>query len=131
MLELEVDILIPAALENVITKKNAKNIKAKIVLEMANGPLDHDADQILKERGKVVVPDVLANCGGAVVSYFEWLQNIKDEKWMLEKVNSELKEKMEDAFEKVWEIHREKGVNLRIAAYLLALKRLAQQAKFD
>jgi len=129
LLELPVDILIPAALENIIHKDNAKNIKAKIIFEMANGPLNYEADQILEKKGTVVVPDVLANCGGVVVSYFEWLQNIKGESWTLEKVNSELKEKMEEAFEKVWEIHRKKKVSLRMAAYILALQRLSQESQ--
>lgn len=130
ILELDVDILIPAALENVITKKNAKNIKAKIVFEMANGPTSAEADNILNKKGITVVPDVLANSGGVTVSYFEWLQNLKQESWSLEKVNSKLKEKMEKAFEEVWKIHQEKKVSLRIAAYILALQGLGKKAQF-
>ena len=128
LLELEVDILIPAALENVINKKNAKNIKAKIVFEMANGPTTYEADQILNKKGILVVPDVLANSGGVTVSYFEWYQNVHEESWDLEKVNNKLKEKMEKAFEDVWEIHKNKKVNFRTAAYILALKRLAAKS---
>lgn len=128
LLTLPVDILIPAALENVITEKNAKNIKAKIVFEMANGPTTYEADQILKKRKIIVVPDVLANCGGVTVSYFEWLQNIQGKSWSLEKVNQKLKTKMESAFEKIWEIHQTKKVDLRIAGYILALQRLSQKA---
>ena len=127
LLTLPVDVLIPAALENVITAKNAKNIQAKIVFEMANGPTTAEADEILNEKGVMVVPDVLANSGGVTVSYFEWFQNMNKEIWDLEKVNSELKEKMEEAFEKVWQIHQEKKVNLRVAAYILALERLKEK----
>lgn len=126
LLELEVDVLIPAALENVITEKNAKKLKAKIVLEMANGPTSLEADEILNKKGIVVVPDVLANSGGVTVSYFEWYQNMHEEKWSKEKVNSKLEEKMVSAFEEVWQISKEKKVNLRLAAYIVALQRLAQ-----
>lgn len=128
LLELPVDILIPAALENVITKKNAKNIKARIVFEMANGPTTYEADEILNKKGILVVPDVLANSGGVTVSYFEWYQNINGESWNLEKVNKKLKDKMEKAFDSIWEIRRIKKVDLRTAAYILALQRLNQKA---
>jgi glutamate dehydrogenase (NAD(P)+) len=125
LLELEVDILIPAALEGVINHGNANNLKAKVVLEMANGPTTKDADEILNQKGAVVVPDVLANSGGVTVSYFEWFQNIQEEKWDLEKVRTSLKQKMVTAFEDVWSISKEMDVNLRTAAYILALQRLA------
>ncbi|MDP3998489.1 MAG: Glu/Leu/Phe/Val dehydrogenase [bacterium] len=129
LLELPVDILIPAALEGAIDKDNAPKIQAKIILEMANGPTTAEADEILNERGIVVVPDVLANSGGVTVSYFEWYQNMHNEKWLLEKVNDSLKEKMTSAFEEVWKIHKEKRVNLRTAAYILALQRLEEKEK--
>jgi glutamate dehydrogenase (NADP+) len=129
LLELDVDILIPAAMENVITEKNARNIKAKIVFEMANGPVTAQADEILNKKGTLVIPDVLCNSGGVTVSYFEWFQNMHSEKWNLEKVNEKLKLKMEKAFEEVWKIHTEKKVNLRTAAYILALQRLTEKVK--
>lgn len=128
LLEMPVDILIPAALEGAIHAKNAGKIGAKIVFEMANGPVTSEADEILEKKGIMVVPDVLANAGGVTVSYFEWLQNMKDETWSLEEVRKKLKEKMVKAFESVWKIHKEKKVNLRTAAYILALQRLAEKA---
>lgn len=129
LLKLPVDILIPAALENVITNKNAKDIQAKIVFEMANGPTSYEADQILERRGILVVPDVLVNCGGVTVSYFEWYQNMHKESWSEDIVNKNLKEKMEKAFEDVWKIHEERNVSFRVAAYILALRRLSEKAK--
>lgn len=128
LLELPVDILIPAALEGVITRKNARKIKAKVVFEMANGPTTPEADEILNKKGIIVVPDVLANAGGVTVSYFEWYQNMKNQKWPLKKVRTKLKEKMVEAFDSVWEIHKKKKVNLRTAAYILALQRLVAKA---
>lgn len=131
LLQLPVDILIPAALENVITEENAGKIKAKVIFEMANGPTTYGADQILNRKGKIIVPDVLVNSGGVTVSYFEWYQNMHNEAWNLEKVNRKLQQKMEDAFEKVWTIHKDKKVNLRTAAYILALQRLFKKANFQ
>lgn len=129
LLELDVDILIPAALENVITADNASKIKAKIVYEMANGPTTPEADDILNKKGILVVPDVLNNAGGVVVSYFEWLQNMYNEKWSKDEVNKKLEQKMVKAFGEVWKIHQEKKVTLRTAAYILALQRLSKKAK--
>ncbi len=125
LLELEVDILVPAALEGVITKDNAFEIRAEVILELANGPTTADAEKILDQKQIIVVPDVLANSGGVTVSYFEWYQNMHNEKWTLEEVRGKLREKMEKAFEEVWEIAENKKVNLRLAAYILALNRLA------
>lgn len=129
LLKLPVDILIPAAMENVITEKIAADIKAKLVFEMANGPTTLEADRILNEKGILVVPDVLANCGGVTVSYFEWYQNMHGERWDKNKVNNKLKEKMEKAFNEVWKLATEKKVSLRVAAYTLAIQRLSQKAK--
>lgn len=131
LLQLPVDILIPAALENVITAKNARKIRAKIVFEMANGPTSAEADKILNEKGITVMPDVLCNSGGVTVSYFEWLQNIRGEKWSLKKVNKKLKEKMADAFEQIWKIYTSEKVDWRTAAYILALRRLFQKGSLE
>lgn len=131
LLELPVDILIPAALENVITGKNAKKIKAKIIFEMANGPTNAEADELLSKKGVMVVPDVLCNSGGVIVSYFEWLQNMTNEKWSLEKVNQKLKKKMENSFDKIWEVGEKKRVNLRAAAYILAIRRLSEKINLE
>lgn len=128
LLQLPVDILIPAALEGVINVRNAKKIKAKVVFEMANGPTTAEADEILNQRGITVVPDVLANAGGVTVSYFEWYQNINLQKWPLKKVRNKLKEKMTDAFNDVWETHKREKVSLRTAAYMVALRRLIAKA---
>lgn len=127
LLELEVDILVPAALEGVINESNAGNCRAKVILELANGPLTRDADEILDEKEVLVVPDVLANSGGVTVSYFEWYQNMNSEIWSLEKVRQKLKEKMEKAFGEVWAISKNKKISLRLAAYVSALNRLASK----
>ncbi len=125
LIKLPVDILIPAALEHALTEKNARKVRAKIVLEMANGPVTDIADKILNNMGVIVIPDVLANAGGVTVSYYEWYQNVKDQNWSEKKVNGKLKLAMTDAFEKMWAIHKKRKISLRLAAYLLALERLS------
>jgi glutamate dehydrogenase/leucine dehydrogenase len=125
VLNLPVDIIVPAALENAITTENVRSIKAKFVLEMANGPTTMEADAILKEKGIIVIPDILANAGGVAVSYFEWYQNIHKEHWTKEDVFARLQALMDSAAEAVEAASREYGVTLREAAYLVAIKRLA------
>ncbi|MBI4089168.1 MAG: Glu/Leu/Phe/Val dehydrogenase [Candidatus Levybacteria bacterium] len=127
--ELPVDVLVPAALENVITKKNAPKIKAKIILEMANGPTTKEADEILEKRGVLVVPDILANTGGVLVSYFEWYQNLHREKWSKDKVIKSLQEKMENAVDNVFAFKDKYKVSLREGAYMLALSRIEKAWK--
>ncbi|MBT4649207.1 Glu/Leu/Phe/Val dehydrogenase [bacterium] len=124
LFSLAVDILVPAALENQITKDNAEDIKANIIVELANGPTTPDADEILQKKEIVVVPDVLANAGGVTVSYFEWLQNISNNYWSEEEVDSELKERMIPAYQAVAEVAEKHKVNLRTAAFIKALERI-------
>lgn len=124
LLELPVDILIPAALENQISGQNVEKIKAKVILEMANGPTSSEADDVLYKKGITVVPDVLANSGGVTVSYFEWLQNTTSEHWTKEKVNTQLEEKMAVAFDSVWKVSSDKKIDLRTAAFVTAIQRI-------
>ncbi|ELY58250.1 glutamate dehydrogenase GdhB [Natronococcus jeotgali] len=126
VLELDVDVLIPAAIGNVITADNADDIAADVVVEGANGPTTFAADTILEERGVPVVPDILANAGGVTVSYFEWLQDINRRKWSLEEVNAELEEKMLDAWDNVRTEVEDKDLSWRDAAYVVALSRIAE-----
>lgn len=122
VLTLPVDIIVPAALNTVITKSNAENIKAKIILEMANGPTTTKADEILERKHITVIPDILANAGGVAVSYFEWYQNIHHESWNKEEVFSKLKTKMLKATDAVWKTMQTQKTSMRDAAYITALK---------
>ena len=126
MLRMETTLLIPAALENQINGENAENIHAQIIVEGANGPTTVEADEILKGRKITVVPDILANAGGVVVSYFEWVQNIQSVSWSEEHVNEQLKFIMDQAFESVWNISAENRTTLRTGAYLIAVKRVVE-----
>ena len=130
LLALDVDILVPAALENAITRDNVETVKANWVIEVANGPISIDADQALFERGAVVLPDVLANSGGVIVSYFEWVQNRAGFPWSLDQVKANLKEKLEAAFEGMWQYQHQKGsISLRHAAYAKAMLHLQEVLK--
>ncbi len=126
LLELDVDLLIPAALEGVITRENADRIKAPLIAEVANGPIVGEADQILKERGAVVLPDVLTNAGGVTVSYFEWVQNLQGYSWTLEEVRARLYDSLSRAFDDIWTIYEGDGGTIRDAAYTVALRRIAE-----
>ena len=126
LLTLDVDVLIPAALENQITTANAKLVKAKYIFEVANGPITSAADKILQEKGIYVFPDILVNAGGVTVSYFEWVQNRSGLYWTLQEVNQKLKEKMVAETEQVWSLAQELSVSMRTAAYIHALNRLSE-----
>ncbi len=124
LLESNVDILIPAALENQITKDNALRIKANIICEIANGPTTAEADEILTKKGKLVLPDILANAGGVTVSYFEWLQNRSGQYWSETEVHAKLEKMMVEGFKAVYSLYQSKKIDLRTAAYAHASKRI-------
>jgi glutamate dehydrogenase (NAD(P)+) len=129
LLGLECDVLIPAALEGQITAENAANVRAKIISEGANGPTTLAADEILTNNGVVVIPDILANAGGVVVSYFEWLQGLQGSRWKLEDVRAELDQIMTTAFTAVVDCASSRDMSLRQAAFLLAVERVAEAAR--
>lgn len=130
ILEQDCDILVPAAIENQITQDNAHNIKASIVVEAANGPTTLEATKILTERGILLVPDVLASAGGVVVSYFEWVQNNQGYYWSEEEVHAKMLEVMEKAFENVYNIHSTRNVDMRLAAYMAGVRKMAEASRF-
>ncbi|KAF2955703.1 Glu/Leu/Phe/Val dehydrogenase [Marinitoga sp. 38H-ov] len=129
LFELDVDILIPAAIENVITEKNANNVKAKLIVEGANGPITPEADEILNSKGILVVPDFLANSGGVTVSYFEWVQGLQHYFWELEDVRNALHRKMKDAFWSTIRTMEKYNTDMRSAAYIIAIERVATATK--
>jgi glutamate dehydrogenase (NADP+) len=125
LLELAVDVLVPAALENAITASNAPRVKAKVSIELANGPTTAEADEILDKAGCLVIPDILANAGGVTVSYFEWAQNKAGYAWTLEDVHTRLRAIMSREFRAVYELRETKKIPMRTATYTHALNRLS------
>ena len=125
----DTDVLIPAALENQITEANAGSIKASIIVEAANGPITPDADRMLEQRGVIIVPDILANAGGVIVSYFEWVQNIQNLMWDKDEIYKTLERLITKAFFDVWEETEENHTTLRMGAYILALKKITTASR--
>ena len=130
LLELECDILVPAAIENQITEENADNIRAKIVVEAANGPTTLEATKILTDRGVLLVPDVLASAGGVTVSYFEWVQNNQGYYWSEEEVAEKLEKVMIKAFNHIYETAHNRHVDMRLAAYMVGVRKMAEASRF-
>jgi glutamate dehydrogenase (NAD(P)+) len=126
LVTLDVDILAPCALEQVVTEQNADRVKARIICEGANGPVTPAADAILDDKGTLILPDVLANAGGVVVSYFEWVQGLQEYFWKETEVNAKLNDIVSRAFEETWETAQTRNVSMRVAAYGLAVQRVAE-----
>ena len=129
VLTCDCDVLIPCALENQITEKNAADVKAFLIVEGANGPTTYEADKILEQKGIPVVPDILANGGGVVVSYFEWVQNLSNFYWSEEDVNEKLAHRMNNSFEAVTKAKEQYGTTFRNAAYAVAIGRIVESTK--
>ncbi len=130
LLELDVDVLVPAAVEDVIHSGNVNNVKAKLIVEGANGPTSAEADKVINENGIMAVPDILANAGGVTVSYFEWVQNRLGYKWTRERVNRRSDRIMKDAFDKVYHASQKYNIPMRIAAYVVAIEKVAETYKY-
>jgi glutamate dehydrogenase (NAD(P)+) len=129
LLELDVQLLIPAALGDVINHNNVDRIRAGLIIEGANGPIDPEADTKLKERGVIILPDILANAGGVTVSYFEWAQNRQHYRWTLDRVRQELDRTLSEAFESVWQESVGRKISLRTAAFILAIQRVKRASE--
>jgi glutamate dehydrogenase (NAD(P)+) len=129
LLELDCDILVPSALENQITQQNARKIKAKIIAEGANGPTNTEADKILHDRGIFMVPDILANAGGVTVSYFEWVQNLQELLWNEEEISDRLTRILKKSFAEVLTLSRKEKVDMRTAALMLGIGRVAEATR--
>nr|WP_328699963.1 Glu/Leu/Phe/Val dehydrogenase [Chengkuizengella marina] len=130
LLEMDCDILVPAAIENQITVHNAEKIKASILVEAANGPTTLEATQILTDRGVLLIPDVLASAGGVIVSYFEWVQNNQGYYWSEKEVHEKLEDIMVRALDKIYQTHSSRGVNMRLAAYMMGVRKVAEAVKY-
>jgi glutamate dehydrogenase/leucine dehydrogenase len=126
LLTMPCDVLIPAALGDVITEQNAAEVQAPVIVEAANAPINYEAHQILVDRDVAIIPDILANAGGVTVSYFEWVQNIQQFSWDEDKVNRELETTMQRACRKVFQISRQRDVDYRTAAFIVGLGRVAK-----
>ena len=129
LLELDVDILVPAALENRITGENAGRVRARLVAEGANGPLTTEADRILAEKGVFVIPDILCNAGGVTVSYLEWVQNKIGYYWKYERIQEDLSRIMQEAFRAIFETSQQYGVDMRVAAFVVAIQRVTRASE--
>jgi glutamate dehydrogenase/leucine dehydrogenase len=129
LLSLECDVLIPAALENALDAENVGDVKASLIVEGANHPVSPEADAALAENGVTVVPDILANAGGVTGSYFEWTSNLTEFRWSEEQFNQQLLGFLDRAFQAMWDRHNERGVDLRTAAYMVGIDRVAEAVR--
>ncbi|MFI5389994.1 MAG: Glu/Leu/Phe/Val dehydrogenase, partial [Bacteriovoracales bacterium] len=130
LLSLEVDILVPAAIDGVITLTNAPKVKAKLIAEAANGPITAGAIEILNKKGVFIIPDILCNAGGVIVSYFEWVQGIQNLFWDLNRINSELHRMLKASFEEVYKVHIDMEVDMKKAAFVASLKRISAAMRY-